>query len=344
MRKAVFILLALVLLLSAFAVAVDDVDPALTGADLDDDSDADEEIEVEDDDTDVGNDLVKKEKPKKKVVRNAISRLHLTAAGLAVSEDDAFDFSHAKVVVGSVKVRAMADDNVETDFAVKRMGILMLDESKYHLKNIAVADEEISADIFGSTTDSTSVSDAIGELKVKRFEKPGKDIWAGNMVLNGKTYNIYLLGMGREFKLAEVTEKIGDYCEDNPEDEKCTKINSRCSDDAEDCKEKVKEHCEENTDDQSCLQLKKLYCLKNASDERCREYLKDLCEENPRLAHCRVREVNGQRVIGVNPTAVAAVTAERGESPTSLVIDETRPGLRVARRRIEDVNTEEGEE
>ncbi len=344
MKKAVFILLALVFLLSAFAVAVDDVNPALTDADPDDDSDDNKKIEVEDDDTNVGDDLVKKEKQKKVVVRKAISRLHLTAAGLAVSEDDVFDFSHAKVVVGSVKVRATPVDNVATDYAVKRMGVLMLDEGKYHLKNISVADEEISADIFGPTTDSNLVSESMGELKVKRFEKPGKDIWAGNMVLNGKTYNIYLLGMGRKFKLAEVTEKIGDYCKDNPEDEKCTKINSRCKDDVEDCKEKVKEHCEENTADQKCLQLKKLYCLKNASDERCREYLKDLCEENPRLAHCRIREVNGQRVIGVNPTAVVAVTAERGESPTSLVIDKTRPGLRVARRRIEDVNTEEDEE
>ena len=89
----------------------------------------------------------------------------------------------------------------------------------------------------------------------------------------------------------------------------------------------------------NCLRIKKQYCLKNASDERCLEYLKDLCEEKPSLAHCRIRTVNGVRIIGVNPTAVAAVTAERGESITSLVIDANRPGLRVARKRVSVVDT-----
>ena len=41
---------------------------------------------------------------------------------------------------------------------------------------------------------------------VKLFEKPGRDVWAGNMVLNGKAFNVYFLGMARSFRLAEVTE------------------------------------------------------------------------------------------------------------------------------------------
>jgi len=76
------------------------------------------------------------------------------------------------------------------------------------------------------------------------------------------------------------------------------------------------------------------------------EYLKDLCEEKPSLVHCRVRIVEGKRIIGVNPVAVAAVTAERGESTTTLVIDANRPGLSVARKRVKVVtstNTGQGD-
>jgi len=300
---------------------------------------ADTNTEVSEDDTDVGDNLIEEEKGKTNFVNKAVSRLHLTGAGIAISEDDAFDFMYAKTVIGAVKVRATEDDNVDSDYAITRVGVLMLDKEKYHLKNIAVSTDTISAEIFGPVTTSNAASESIGKLEVKRFEKPGQDIWAGNMVLNGKAFNVYFLGMARKFKLAEVTEKIGDYCKKNPGDLKCKKIVKTCDENTAFCGEKVKNYCQKNTSDVNCLQLKKQYCLKNASDERCREYLKDLCEEKPSLAHCRIRIVEGKRIIGVNPVAVAAVTAEKGESITSLVIDANRPGLRVARRNIRDVDS-----
>ena len=219
MKKILFVLVVL-LLATAFVVA-------------------DTDIEVSEDDVDVGGNLIKEAKVKSNLVNKAVSRLHLTGSGFAISEDDAFDFMHAKVVVGAVKVRATEDDNTDSDFAVKRLGVLMLDNSKYHLKNIAVSTDTISAEIFGPTTISTADSDSIGELEVIRFEKPGQDVWAGNMVLDGKAYNVYLLGMGRKFKLTEVSEKIGDYCEENPEDVKCASIIAKCGESKENCAEDV---------------------------------------------------------------------------------------------------------
>ena len=330
MKKPILVLVMLVLLLSAFVVA-DETDP---------DNNSDTDLDVDDDDTDVGKNLIKEAKVKSNTVNKAVSRLHLTGSGLAISEDDVFDFMNAKVVVGAVKVRATEDDNTDSDFAVKRLGVLMLDNSKYHLKNIAVSTDTISAEIFGPTTTSNADSDSIGELEVTRFEKPGKAVWAGNMVLDGKAYNVYFLGMGRNFKLTEVTEKIGDYCEENPDDSRCKNIVPNCAAYSVrgQCSELVSNYCQGNTSDLNCLRIKKQYCLKNASDERCLEYLKDLCEEKPSLAHCRVRTVEGKRIIGVNPTAVAAVTAEKGESITSLVIDLNRSGLRVARKSVKVVN------
>jgi len=196
-RKAVFVLLV-ALLLASVPIALADG----TGDDAND-TDDNEEIEVEDDDNEVGEDLVEEKEEKMVRAKKAVSRLHLTGTGIAISESDAFDFTYAKVAIGAVKVRATADDNVDSDYAVKKIGVLMLGGDKYHLKDIAVATDEISAEVYGKD------KELVGEITVKRFEKPGRDVWAGNLVIDDKAYNIYLLGVGRKFKLSEITEKLG---------------------------------------------------------------------------------------------------------------------------------------
>ncbi len=311
MKKILFVLIAL-LFASAFAVA--DADGAILAT----------AITVSESDTAVGNALVEVE-DETIVVQRPITRLHLTGNGLAISEDDAFDFMHAKITVGSVKVnRAIAvtiaeETAVAEEFVVTRIGVLMLDDSRYHLKDVAVAEDEISAEIYNPVTESNAVSEAIGEITVKLFEKPGRDVWAGNIVLNGKAYNVYFLGMARNFRLAEVTEKIGGYCGENPEDSRCMNIIAECASNRKNCSEVVENYCSENTSDLKCLQLKKQYCLKNASDERCREYLKGLCEDNSNLVHCRIRTVNNNQVISINMEQVSSATAEAGEDQNSLV-------------------------
>jgi len=217
---------------------------------------------------------------------------------------------------------------------VKRLGVLMLDAKKYHIKDIAVSLEEISAQIYARETDSNS--GAVGELTLKLFEKPGRDIWAGNMVIGDKAYNLYLLGVGRKFGLAEVTEKLADYCASNPEDSKCSRIAIGCAADTESCRTRVKAYCQENSSDLKCLQLKKVYCLKNASDERCRDYLKGLCEANPNQAHCRIKTVNNERVIGISTDAVSEATEEEGELRNKLVVKKARPTLTRAKNLVTD--------
>ncbi len=320
MRKFVFVLIAL-LFATAYAVAVQNAD-----------------ITVDPSDTQTGENLVEADDTKPVVVRKPITRLHLIGTGLAISEDDAFDFSYAKVVVGAVKVSKTTEGIAEEGFVTKRLGVLMLDRKRYHLKDIAVSAEEISAEIYGPTAAATS-SEAIGELKVKRFERPEKDIWAGNMVLDDKPYNIYLLGVKRQFKVVEVAQKIGEYCKNHPDDARCKKLVSTCPRDADGCRNRIEEHCKNNTTDRQCLQLKKLYCLKNATDERCRNYLKSLCEKYPGLAHCRIRTVNGERIIGINSESVVDATAETGEVAENLVSTKTRPRLAVVKKKIDAVRT-----
>lgn len=329
MKKFTLILIAFLLLASVAVVQAEG-----NGEETDEDEIA---LAVNDDDTETGDSLVEEEKPKPAVVRKAIARLHLTGNGIAVSEADPFEFMHARVVVGAVKVRATAADETEGDFVNKRLGVLMLDDQRYHLKDIAVSMEEISAEIFGPTTTTDANSEAVGEIKLKRFEKPGKDIWAGNMVLNEKAYNIYFLGVKRNFRLTEITQKLGEYCEENTEDTKCKKIVPTCTQNSEGCGERIEEHCQNNTSDNSCLQLKKLYCLRNATDERCREYLKGLCERYPNLAHCRISTVAGQQVVSIKPSKVSAITVETGEKIRNLVTTKIRERLNIVKKSIESI-------
>ncbi|MDP2973833.1 MAG: hypothetical protein Q8N60_02175, partial [Candidatus Diapherotrites archaeon] len=189
MRKIIFVLVAL-LLATAFAFAEDNgTTDADTGAGLDDIVIATAEPVVEESDTAVGESIVETETPAPAIVRKPITRLHLVGNGIAISETDAFDFSHLRVVIGAVKVTATAEDATTEEYVAKRLGVMKLDGATYHLKDIAVSGEEISAEIYGPTTDAIAASAAIGEIKVKLFEKPGRDVWAGNMVLSGKAYN-----------------------------------------------------------------------------------------------------------------------------------------------------------
>jgi len=348
MKKFLVVLLALLLVASLTVVQAEGNDE--NGLDEDDDIVEEIDIEVDEDDDEIGTTLAEIEVPTETKLRSAVSRLHLTAKGLAISEDDAFDFLYAKIVIGAVRVRIAGEENVVSalPYLTKRLGVLKLNEQNYHLKDIAVSTDEISAEVFGPTTEADSNSPSIGEIKLTRFEKPGRDVWAGNLVINNDIYNVYFLGVKRYFRLEEVTTKIGEYCEENAEDTRCKNIVSECARNTESCKNRVTEYCENNTSDQQCLQLKKLYCLKNASDERCRNYLEELCtgnkniETNKNLAHCRVKNVSGEEVVSIDATVVSAVTAERGETARNLVATKAREKLQNVKNRVG--STDLGEE
>ncbi len=324
--KKIAILLVLLLLVSVpFTLAQDN------GEENDED-----EIEVSEDDTQVGDELAGAQEPAPVLVRQAISRLHLVGNGIAVSENDPFDFLHARAVVGAVKVMATEDDNIDSEYVAKRLGVLMLDEQRYHLKDIAVSMDEISAEIYALGTSGQESETAVGEILVKRFEKPGRDIWAGNMVVSGKAYNVYFLGVGRAFRLAERARKIGEYCEENPDDSRCQRVLPECISEPEQCRERVRAYCEGNPQNLGCLQLKKLYCLNNASDERCRDYLTGLCERYPRLGFCDVSTVNGEQVIAINAGEVKEATIEAGETIREMVSSKIRARIRAITQNLVD--------
>ncbi len=235
----------------------------------------------------------------------SISRLHLVGNGLAINAEDAMDFMHAKVSVGAVKIRN-EDENSEEGFDVKRVGVLFLDGEKYVLRGLAVEEGEISGDVYAFEEDSS-----IGSFYVALHEKPGQDVWAGELSMNGVLYNIYFVGVKRNFKPAEMAEKVSNYCEENFEDEKCSKAVGQCKENPRACRAKVLNFCKDNPEDEKCIDLQSTYCLKNASDIRCREHLLERCREDPEQLFCK--RTGDQNRLSIHPAAVRVVTAERGE-------------------------------
>jgi hypothetical protein len=284
--------------------------------------------------------------------KRPIHRLHVIGTGLSINAEDPMDFTHAKVVVGAVRIKkAVVSAEEETTeetvkFVVKRIGVLMLDKKRYHLRNVAVREGEISADIFDpkEVTATETEKTAIGQIYVKRYEKPGRDIWAGAMELNGESFNVYFLGVHRKFKPIEVAEKVGEYCRKHPENERCRVaakiVKTACKEKPWLCKQRITEFCSKNPENEKCVALKKLYCLRNAADERCRDYLKRLCEKDPTQRFCRIKKVENEKVVTIEEKEVEPEEAEEGEvtedierpivkvvTPMIKVIDRSSPKL-----------------
>ena len=234
---------------------------------------------------------------------NAITRLYLVGNGIAINSQDPMDFVHAKASVGAVRV-----GTGDANFEAKRLGVLQLDGTVYHLKNIAVEEQEISADVF-----EKNGPEPIGSIYVTVYEKPGRDVWAGELEVNETLYNVYFIGLKRAFKPVEAAEKIADYCEENPDDNKCTRVRERCAAGEENCKEKIVGFCKENPNNVGCRAVQNEYCMKNASDTRCREFLLGRCQEDPAIVYCIVKKVNDQNVLGVDESEVEDETTEAGE-------------------------------
>jgi hypothetical protein len=278
------------------------------------------------------------------LVARPITRLHLVGNGIAINSDNPMDFMHAKAVIGAVRVRrhagteeaaettetTAAGENAGGAWIVKRIGILFLDGTAYRLRNVEVSADEISADIYEKrltvapldtdTNENTTTGgyEKVGELKVARYEKPGRDIWAGELSLGDTLYNAYFIGVKRRFKLVEAAKKIGSYCENHPDDERCSSVVAECAQNPRGCKARVVNYCKENPKDRRCVSLKRHYCRNNASDVRCREFLKESCKENPAQAFCRVKKIRGHKVVSIEPTEVKVVTPEEGKEAEEL--------------------------
>ncbi|NCS71364.1 MAG: hypothetical protein GW780_04340 [Candidatus Aenigmarchaeota archaeon] len=187
--------------------------------------------------------------------------------GIAVSPDNPLEFRMVKAGVARAIVATGAE---EKEFNV---GVFVMDEVKYRLKNVVIEEGKLAADIYSISGDKVS-DQPVGSLSLTSFmnQDMKMEVWAGTLDLSG-TFNLYMVEAPRSIQPLELNEKVKDYCSENPENEKC--------------KQRAGDYCKNNPDDEKCKELFRDYCQDNMDDTRCRNALKDWCNDNQNSEKCR---------------------------------------------------------
>jgi hypothetical protein len=254
--------------------------------------------------------------------RTRLKVIGLLGKGIAVSPDDPLDF---KMVQAGVARAIVATDAEEKEFNV---GLFVMDNVKYRLKNVVIEEGKITADIH-SVTDNTVSDDPVGSLELTSFvnEDMRMEVWAGKLDLEGN-FNLYMVEAPRPLKALELRDRVKEYCEENPEDQRCQRTRDEyCKNNPDDerCQELFRDYCEDNMEDARCRYALNKYCNENPDNERCQRFVvrrvKKFCEENPDNPRCvkvKVKiknfEIIAQRVetrIKERREAVAAKVSNR---------------------------------
>ncbi|MBU5689533.1 MAG: hypothetical protein QXM68_01620 [Candidatus Aenigmatarchaeota archaeon] len=206
-----------------------------------------------------------------------IERIGVIGKGIAISDSDSSAFEIVKIGVVDVTVQF----NNQT--ITRQAGILWVGQNKYTLKNSVIGNGTLSSEIYMNDT-------KIGSLDLVLVEKDGTDVWTGKMTLNSKDYNLYILEGQRKFERNEIKQKFQQFCQGN--NTNCTQIakgiGNRFCDKIDDpsCREKIGEFCEQNPTDQRCIAITKGFCQNNTDDARCRYVFKNMCAQNPNSEDC----------------------------------------------------------
>lgn len=154
--------------------------------------------------------------------RPTLHKLFVFGSGIAANPSDVLDFKVVRIGMGKVIVPPRllrANDTNSTDFEtnctanggercfpMRRAGILFLDKEKYSLREISMSNESASANIYRNDSQ-------IGTIALTRVPKPGQDVWAGTLTVNGATYHAYVIGAGHRLKAAgELAGEIKKRC------------------------------------------------------------------------------------------------------------------------------------
>lgn len=196
------------------------------------------------------------------VFKPEIKTFGILGKGIASLPSDPLNFKIVKAGVGTVKVSVL---DQQTELTV---GVLFLDDQRYALKNITIANGSASADIYINDTQH-------GSLSLTSVIKGDMEIWAGTLTVDGTSYNTYILGGYRPIKASELKEKVSEYCSENSTDSNCGG--------------RIQDFCENNPTDTRCLALFKAFCLRknNMDDSRCREFMAGWCKDKNETDDCR---------------------------------------------------------
>jgi hypothetical protein len=221
----------------------------------------------------------------------ARARIHTLGAfgnGLAVSQEDSMDFELIRIGIAAIKVETADEERTV------KAGILHFADEKYTLKDVVIGNGTVSADIYLNDTQ-------VGSISLDSYPKEDKELWAGTMTLNGKTYNVYLIQGKRIMKAEEKAEKAFEYCRNNPERCKAAMraVGQIVCDPVTDgdCRERIRNFCEQYPDDSRCKALRLAQCGLNLEDAQCRAEIRGVCSNNATENACqRLGEVYNNMV------------------------------------------------
>ncbi|MEM0473240.1 MAG: hypothetical protein QXF88_00785 [Candidatus Aenigmatarchaeota archaeon] len=230
--------------------------------------------------------------------RPEITKIGVLGKGIAIADSNPTNFEIIKM--GLVDVKIEYDNQTIT----RQAGILWVGQTKYLLKNSVIENGSVSSEIYLNET-------KVGSISLVMVEKDGTDIWTGEMQIDGKEYNVYIMEGKRNFEKNEIKQRFQEFCQGNSTN--CTQmakgIGNRFCDKVDDpsCREKIAEFCEQNPTDQRCIAITKNFCLNNTDDARCRQVMKRNCMNNTNSEECMnfcqlypetcgIREKNAEKI------------------------------------------------
>ncbi len=183
-----------------------------------------------------------------------IAKMALIGRGVAVNANDPSDFSELKIGVAKVAVDI---GNVQKNVTA---GLLFVDGTKYRLKNSVTGNGTFFSEIFEN--------ESVGTINMSSVIKNGRIMWYGECRLENKTYRVYIVEVSRGFQKSEMSDRLYNYCKENPSDENCKVLKN------------VKNYCESHPNDVRCQKLEYRYCIRHMDDSRCRAVIASKCKKN----------------------------------------------------------------
>jgi len=197
-------------------------------------------------------------------VAPSLFKIHIMGKGIAVNPSELTDFKLIKSVVATFKNSSNA--------SILR-GALVLDQARYVVKGTVSEESKFVGELLKNGT-------KVGDISLTKIEKPDAEVWAGTLSIDGISYYAYITGVQKTFTARELANKLGEYCKDNPTDEKCKGIAFVCgSENIGQCKDKIATYCESHQDDARCKALALQTCKNNSDDTRCRATVRRYCNE-----------------------------------------------------------------
>jgi len=205
-----------------------------------------------------------------------VDMYHVVGSGVAVNPSDLDEFVLVRMIAGKIRI-TVPDINESRTF---RMGVLILDDEKYILKNATVVNGTFVAEIYSNNT-------AVGAVELHMVMKGDRVVWIGEIIIGDEELRAYILEMNRAWNRGEIVSlakrnKQLDPCKVNPESLQCrNKLVEWCKDNIDDarCRAMLMKQKEYKEQFRNAVIQKSMWCRENPT--RCKELATQLRRQHP---------------------------------------------------------------